>query len=234
MRVSVVVPAYNEKKLLPSCLESLKSQTHPCEIVVCDNGSTDGSLDIARKYADKVIEEEKRGALFALNTGLRNASGDLLAITGADCVVPKDWIERFVEQFRDQFEPVVAWDGNVDPLEDRHSIYFSMMNYAEKICIRLGLWFVIQGANFMIRKEIIEQAGYFDSSVEVFEENGLFKKIKKMGKVRFVTKNPIKASTRRVDECGKMHLILFGFRQMLNLTVSKRTDTSQFKVVRQC
>lgn len=232
MRVSVVVPAYNEKKLLPGCLESLKSQTHPCEIVVCDNGSTDGSLDIARKFADKVIVEEKRGALFALNTGLRNASGDLLAITGADCVVTSDWIERFVEQFRDP--DVIGCYGPVDPLEGRHSIYFSLMNYAEKICIRLGLWFVIQGANFMIRKEMMERAGYFDPSVEVFEENGLFKKIKKMGKVRFVTKNPIKASTRRVDECGKMHLILFGFRQMFKLTVSKRTDTSQFKVVRQC
>lgn len=232
MRVSVVVPSYNEKKLLPGCLESLKNQSHPCEIVVCDNGSTDGSLDIARKYADRVIVEEKRGALFALNTGLRNASGDLLAITGADCAVPPDWIERFVKQFKDP--DVIGCYGPVDPLEDRHSVYFSLMNYAEKICIRLGLWFVIQGANFIIRKEAMERAGYFDPSVEVFEENGLFKKIKKMGKVRFVTKNPIKASTRRVDECGKMHLILFGFRQMLNLTVSKRTDTSQFKVVRQC
>ncbi|MBN2331461.1 MAG: glycosyltransferase family 2 protein [Candidatus Aenigmarchaeota archaeon] len=232
MRVSVIVPAYNEKKLLPGCLESLKSQSHPCEIVVCDNGSTDGSIKIASKYADKVVVEKRRGALFALNTGLQNASGDLLAITGADCIVPPDWVETFVKQFGKH--DVIGCYGPVDPLEDRHGRYFSLMNYAEKACIRLGLWFVIQGANFMVRKEIMEKAGYFDPSVEVFEENGMFRKIKKLGKVRFVSKNPIKASTRRVDECGKLHLILFGLRQMLSLTVSRRTDTSRFKVVRQC
>jgi glycosyltransferase involved in cell wall biosynthesis len=232
MRVSVVVPSYNEKQLLPGCLESLKSQSHPCEVVVCDNGSSDGSYEIARKHADRVVREEKRGALYALNKGLKSSSGDLLAITGADCVVPPDWIERFVQQFRDP--GVIACYGPVDPLEKRHSVYFSMMNYAEKMCIRLGLWFVIQGANFIVKRNVMERAGYFDPDVEVFEENGLFRKINKMGKVKFISRNPIKASTRRVDECGKMHLILFGAAQMFKLTVSSRTDTSRFKVVRQC
>ena len=231
MRVSVVVPAYNEEKMLPQCLESLKRQTHPCEIVVCDNDSTDRTPEIARKYADKVVTEKRKGALHALNTALKAASGELIAITGADCVVPNDWISRFVRQFRDT--EVIGCYGPVDPLEDRHTMYFSMMNYAEKICIRLGLSFVIQGANFMVRKEIMERVGYFDPSIEVFEENGLFRKIKKMGKLKFVTSNPIRASTRRVDACGKGRLMLFGARQMFNMTLMKRTDTSEFKVVRQ-
>ncbi len=231
MRVSVVVPVYNEKRLLRGCLESLRKQTYPCEIIVSDNGSDDGSYGIAKRYADKVVMEKRRGTLYALNAGLKSASGDLLAITGADCVVPPDWVERFVARFRDP-ETICCY-GPIDPLEDRHGLYFSMMNYAEKICIRTGLWFVIQGANFMIKREIMEKAGYFNPSVEVFEENGLFRKIKKMGKVRFVTSNPVKASTRRVDECGKVRLVILGAMQMLKLTMLNRTGTSEFKVVRQ-
>jgi glycosyltransferase involved in cell wall biosynthesis len=230
MRVSVVVPAYNEEKLLPLCLESLKRQTHPCEIVVCDNNSTDRTSEIARRYADKVLKEKRKGALHALNTGLKAATGELIAITGADCVVPDDWVASFVRHFQDP--GVIGCYGPVDPLEGRHGRYFSMMNYAEKICIRLGLSFVIQGANFMIRSEILARAGYFDPAIEVFEENGMFRKIKKMGKLKFITKNPIRASTRRVDACGKRRLVLFGARQMLSMAVTKRTDTSDFKVVR--
>jgi glycosyltransferase involved in cell wall biosynthesis len=231
MRVSVVVPAYNEEKLLPKCLKSLRKQSYPCEVVVCDNGSSDRTYEIAQKHADKALVERKRGALHAINKGAKSASGDLIAITGADCVVPPDWVKNFVRFFRDP--EVITCYGPVDPLEGRHHRYFSMMNYAEKICIRLGLWFVIQGANCMIRHDVLVKVGYFDTDVEVFEENGFFKKIRKLGKVKFVSKNPIKASGRRVDECGKLRLVMLGAGQMLKLTLFKRTGTSKFKVVRQ-
>jgi glycosyltransferase involved in cell wall biosynthesis len=230
MKVSVVVPAYNEEKMLGPCLRSLRSQTVPCEIVVCDNNSTDGTYGIAKRYAHKVVSEKRQGAAFALNTGLMAASGDFIAITGADCSVPPDWIENFLRHFNDG--ETIACYGPIDPLEDRHRIYFSAMNYAEKLCIRLGLWFVIQGANFIIRKDAMERAGYFNPEVELFEENGFFRKIRKMGRVRFVSGNPIRASTRRVDKCGKPFLIVLGARQMLKLTLLKRTDTSQFAPVR--
>ena len=71
-----------------------------------------------------------------------------------------------------------------------------------------------------------------DANIELFEENGLFKKIRGFGKVRFVSDNRIKASVRRVDECGKLHLITLGVRQMLKLTLFNRTDAAGFKVIR--
>jgi glycosyltransferase involved in cell wall biosynthesis len=230
MKVSVVVPAYNEEMYLPSCLQSLAAQTYPCEIVVCDNNSTDRTGDIAARYASRVVREKRQGAMHATNAGLRAASGDLLAVTGADCSVPPDWIERFLPHFRD--EGVIACYGPIDPLEGRHGLYFSAMNLAERVCIRLGLWFVIQGANFIVRKDIMEKAGYFDTKVELFEENGLFRKLKGMGMVKFVTSNPVKASSRRVDRFGKAFLIALGIRQMIKLTLSGKTDTSRFAPVR--
>lgn len=230
MKVSVVVPAYNEEKILGSCLRSLRSQTVDCEIVVCDNNSTDRTHEIAKKYAHRVIKEKKQGTMHALNSGTKIARGDLIAITGADCEVPANWIESFMPYFRD--DRVIACYGPIDPLEDKHKRYFSMLNYAEKICIKLGLWFVIQGANFMVRRDILESAGHFDTAVKVFEENGLFKKIRKMGKVKFISKNAVKASTRRVEECGKLSLVLLGIRQMFKLSVYKRTDDHHFRAVR--
>jgi glycosyltransferase involved in cell wall biosynthesis len=230
MRVSVVVPAYNEEKMLSRCLESLKAQTHPCEIVVCDNNSGDRTREMAARHADRVVVEKEPGALHALNTGMRHASGDLIAVTGADCVVPPDWVEKFARRFSDPV--MVGCYGPVNSLEGRHSRYFSAMNYVEKACIRTGLWFVIQGANCMLRRDVLEKVGYFDPSVKVFEENGLFRKIKKHGKVRFVTSNPIRASGRRIDECGKVRLVLLGASQMVKLTLTRKTGTSKFKVVR--
>ena len=230
MRVSVVVPAYNEEALLGQCLRSLRAQTVPCEVVVCDNNSTDGTNEIARSLAHKVVMEKRQGAVYALNSGMKAASGDLIAITGADCRVPEDWIERFLPFFGDR--RVIACYGPIDPLEGRHRVYFSVLNYAEKVCIRTGLWFVIQGANFIARRHVLQQTGYFNPEVELFEENGFYRKIRKLGRVRFVTGNPVRASTRRVDDCGKLSLILLGVKQMIKLTLLKRTDASQFRAVR--
>lgn len=230
MEVSVVVPAFNEERMLDQTLRSLKYQTVPCEIVVCDNNSTDNTFEIAKKYADKALREKRQGATHALNKGMKSSSGDLVAITGADCVVPPNWVENFIKVFKDP--NVIACYGPVNPLENRHKTYFSILNYAEMICIKTGLWFVVQGANCMFRRDILEKVGYFDPNVELFEENGFFKRIRKMGKIKFLKRNFIKASTRRVDECGKHHLVRLGVRQMIKLTFKKRTDATRFKAVR--
>ena len=230
MKVTVVVPAYNEESILERCLLSLRSQTVPCEIVVCDNNSTDRTHEIAMRLAHKVVRERKQGPLHALNAGARAASGDLIAITGADCTVPPTWVESFLRNFSDP--RTVACYGPIDPLEGRHRLYFSAMNIAERLCIRTGLWFVIQGANFMARREAAEKAGWFDPRVELFEENGFFRKIRRQGKVRFVNGNRVRASVRRMDESGKLRLIVLGASQMIRLTLSGRTDASSFGAVR--
>jgi glycosyltransferase involved in cell wall biosynthesis len=93
--VSVVVPVYNGAHCLPRCLDSLFAQTHPrIEILVVDDGSTDGSPDRVKAPARVLSTGGRKGAGAARNIGAQAATGEVLCFTDADVVAPPDWIEK--------------------------------------------------------------------------------------------------------------------------------------------
>jgi glycosyltransferase involved in cell wall biosynthesis len=95
MKISVVIPAYNEEKLLGKCLKSLKNQTEkPFEIIVVDNNSTDKTAEIAKKMGARVIEEKQQGISFSRNAGFDAAKGGIIARIDADTTAPTNWLER--------------------------------------------------------------------------------------------------------------------------------------------
>lgn len=108
IRVSVVLPAYNEEKLLARCLESLQNQTvAPYEIIVVDNNSIDATAQIARKNGAIVVKETRQGIAWARDAGFNHASGDIIARCDADCTAPPEWIEKITSYY--QTTPREAW-----------------------------------------------------------------------------------------------------------------------------
>jgi len=102
MKVSVVIPAYNEEKRLAECLQSIKGQIEQAdEIIVIDNNSTDNTTQIAKSFGVKVVEEKKQGMIPARNRGFNEAMGDIIARTDADSHVPPDWIKKIKKHFTD-------------------------------------------------------------------------------------------------------------------------------------
>ncbi|HEX8856997.1 MAG TPA: glycosyltransferase family 2 protein [Thermoleophilaceae bacterium] len=95
---TVVIPNWNGAHWLPGCLASLEAQTvRPAEIVVVDNGSTDGSLELlrSRSPALRVIELGRNtGFAFAANRGIEAAGGDTVALVNTDVELAPDWLER--------------------------------------------------------------------------------------------------------------------------------------------
>ena len=101
MRISVVIPAYNEEKYIQACLESLMKQTKkPFEIIVVNNNSTDNTAKIARSFDGvDVINAKVQGITPTRNAGFNAAKGDIIARTDADTLVPEDWIEHIERLF---------------------------------------------------------------------------------------------------------------------------------------
>ena len=103
-RVSVVVPAYNAAETLPSCLAALANQTCPAsdyELIVVDDGSTDGTADIARAAGVQVITQSNAGPAAARNRGAAAARGELLLFTDSDCAPTPGWIAALIAAFAD-------------------------------------------------------------------------------------------------------------------------------------
>lgn len=118
MRVSVVVCSYNGSNKIGACLTGLMAQSHPAnEIIVVDDGSTDATADVARRFGVHVLRHDRnRGPAAARNTGIRAATGDILAFTDDDCIPHHDWIAGVVAAHeRYQGSTVVAIGGPIAP-----------------------------------------------------------------------------------------------------------------------
>ncbi|MGI6509986.1 MAG: glycosyltransferase [Erysipelotrichaceae bacterium] len=104
MKISIIVPVYNVEKQLPKCLDSLINQTYKnIEINLIDNNSTDNSLKICQKYAEKderikIYHQPLQGAANARNLGLEKATGELIGFVDSDDYADLNMYQLLIEQ----------------------------------------------------------------------------------------------------------------------------------------
>ncbi len=105
-RMSIIIPHWNGKHHLETCLSALQAQTYPnIEVILADNASTDGSQAYVREYfPDTIIEQlpENRGFTGACNAGIRIASGEYIALLNNDTEVDSNWAAEVVAAFERQ------------------------------------------------------------------------------------------------------------------------------------
>ena len=95
MKISVVIPAYNEEKYIRNSLNSLKQQVEqPDEIIIVDNLSQDKTILIAKEFNVKVIEGRTKGIGHARSIGFDTVQNEIIARCDADTVVPSNWIKK--------------------------------------------------------------------------------------------------------------------------------------------
>ena len=101
MKISIVIPSYNQSPYLSSAINSALDQTVKAhEIIVVDDGSTDNSLDVARSFEDlgvRVISQLNKGLSSARNTGIMNATGDYILPLDADDMLIENAIEKITQ-----------------------------------------------------------------------------------------------------------------------------------------
>jgi cellulose synthase/poly-beta-1,6-N-acetylglucosamine synthase-like glycosyltransferase/peptidoglycan/xylan/chitin deacetylase (PgdA/CDA1 family) len=114
--VSVVVPAYNESAGIADTLASLLESDHPVEIIVVDDGSTDGTADIAESVGDprvRVVRQANAGKAAALNTGIAHARHELVVMMDGDTVFEPGTVRRLVQPFADPRVGAVAGNAKI-------------------------------------------------------------------------------------------------------------------------
>ena len=131
--ISVIIPAYNAGDTLGGCLAALEAQSltrNQYEIIVVDDGSTDRTAEIARRYDVRLVRQPNAGPAAARNRGAQAARGEILLFTDADCEPAPDWIERMLAPFRD---PEVAGAKGVYRTRQRKPVArFVQLEYEDK------------------------------------------------------------------------------------------------------
>lgn len=171
--ISVIVPAYNAEATLGRCLAALSDQTHPPdEVIIVDDGSTDGTAELAHRYAlrqgsqpsVRVISQDNAGPAAARNAGGRVAQGDLLLFTDADCVPAPDWVARLAAAFAD---PSVAGAKGVYQTSQAELVArFVQIEYEDKYDRMRGRERIdfVDTYSAGYRRAIFLQAGGFDTT----------------------------------------------------------------------
>ena len=181
--VSVVIATYNRRKYLRYALESILSQTYTnLEVIVVDDGSTDGSENLVKSYNDKRIKyiyQENGGQNNAKNTGLCSAKGKYLSILDSDDIWHSQKVEKQVKVLEAKPDVGLVYCGTniIDEdnnLIDTQPMVFYRGNVVDKLMMKN---FLYNGSNAMYRAECIYKTGVFDNSVKRMTDWDLYLRI---------------------------------------------------------
>ncbi|TFG15179.1 MAG: glycosyltransferase [Promethearchaeota archaeon] len=228
MVISIIIITLNEIENIEKTIEMAKNSAKmssgsviPIEIIVSDGGSEDGTIEIAKELADKVVIGP-RGRYLQLNTGAKLAEADILLFLHADTLLPKGAILRIVHQLKD---PNLIGGGfkknwNWKPYVKRSS-FLKFMNYFWEA---MGNWLVRVFKSFpgdnaiFVRKNVFDEIKGF-KPLWICEDFDFSRRLKKYGKHRIIYfPFPVLTSTRRFEKYGffkvvfMWHLIYFLWR----------------------
>jgi len=170
--VSIIVPVYNGALTIEECIKSLLNLEYPedkYEIIIVDNNSTDTTLEIVKKYPVKLFHDGKQSSYAARNLGIKNAKGEIVAFTDADCIVDKMWLEQMVKNFEDETTAgvggeILAYNPKniVEHYLDKSDILSQKSSFDCKF-VNLKMPFIAT-ANAAYKMEILNEIGAFDDS----------------------------------------------------------------------
>lgn len=169
-KISVITPSFNQANFIKRTIQSVLSQDYPnFEYIVMDGGSTDGTVDILKKYLDKITwkSEKDNGQSDAINKGLKIATGDIVAYLNSDDTYEPGALSKVAEFFRQNPDKKWAYgkckiiDENDREIRKWITAYknFMLKKYSYKKLLTEN--FISQPATFW-KKELHDDLGYFD------------------------------------------------------------------------
>ncbi len=187
MKISVIVPVYNEEKIIHGTLENL-SKHSPGEIIVVDGGSTDGTVPIASQWA-KVIRSSK-GRAHQMNIGARCAKGDVFLFLHADTRLPEYGLEKIMREISEGSEA-----GRFRMCFDDRSWLFKIYESYTRFH-----FFSYGDQGFFVTRNVFETLAGFNESVP-FEDIDFYRRLRRLTKP-VIIEDPVVTSARRFSNVG--------------------------------
>jgi glycosyltransferase involved in cell wall biosynthesis len=162
MKISVIIPVYNGERWVAQCIENMLGQSYKnLEVIVVDDGSTDGSAAIAAKYPVKLIRQANGGVSAARNAGIDAATGEYIHFMDVDDLINIDYYERMVEAVLCT-DADMAFGGMVHEATTRLTRSFSENWLATVPEDRFSITGVVHNGccvRYIIRKSLLESTG---------------------------------------------------------------------------
>jgi glycosyltransferase involved in cell wall biosynthesis len=226
MKISIVIPAYNEEKCLPVTLEkigaTLAATGCDSEVIVVDNQSTDETARIAESFGAKVFTETEHNIARVRNTGAKNSTGDILVFVDADTLVPETLFQVIADQMKNEkcFGGAVAVD--FEPFERKWMKYYLRGGELWQIVFNWKL-----GATQFCRKSVFHEIDGYDETIFMSEDVQFYRQLTKYAKQKdahlfFVEEPRVVTSARRFDKMSLWKTLLLTNPMFFILTSRKK------------
>lgn len=217
--LSIIIPTLNEENYIPFLLESIKKQSlnDNFEVIFSDGGSEDNTVEIAEKNGCKVISKRANLPAIGKNNGANNARGDLIFFIDADVVLPENFLENALAEFKKR--NLEAASFYLKSENKFHNFLFHLLyNLPAKITEKI----FPQAMNIiLVKKDIHQKIGGFDEEIRLGEELDYVRRGAEIGKFGILRSVKILASTRRYQQDGwfrtwfkyflcQLHMIFLG------------------------
>lgn len=231
MKASIVIPAYNEEKYLAQAIDAALLQDYPdFEVIVVDNASTDNTAEIARAYGARItlVQEPKKGLLFAREAGRSNATGEVIVQMDADCIPDPGLVTRGMKHFENKnivglTGPYIFFDANKSfqlALLVLQNIFSRAGNFLAQIS---GKGALLTGGNSFIRATSLAEIGGYDTTILFYGEDAdTAKRLSKKGRIVFDTKLKMNTSARRFKAMGAFELTKIYFNNFMSVMMRNR------------
>jgi glycosyltransferase involved in cell wall biosynthesis len=244
MKLSFVIPAFNEEKNIGRCLESIfkekNGKDYNIEIIVVNNASTDRTKKIAQSFPGvKVIDEQCKGIVWARRAGYIAAKGDLIANIDADNFLSPCWIDKVLYQFKNN-PRLLALSGPYTYYDFSlfRSLLVKIYYFAGKIIYLLTRCFfhsgvMLQGGNYVIKKSALKKIGGYDTSIKFYgEDTDIACRVSKLGQVKFTFGLTMFSSARRLKEEGLIKMTLRYSLNYLWMIIFKKPFSKEYQDIR--
>jgi len=181
--VTVIIPAFNEEKMLARCLASLGELDWPgqaLQVIVADNGSTDQTRQVARSMDAVVLKDSGATVAGLRNLGARHAQGEILAFVDADCTVARGWLRAAGRYFKD--DQTVAW-GSPPEVPEKATWVQQAWYLLRKKSQEVETVDWLESMNLFVKKEDFTRVGGFNAELVTCEDVDLSYRLSALGRI---------------------------------------------------
>lgn len=236
IKISLIIPAYNEEKYLGECLASAikNSKGQFTEIIVVDNNSTDRTKEVAESYSGvKVIFGAEKGLTKARQYGYLASVGDILAYVDADTRMPEGWCEQIKEEFN-KYSDLALLSGPYFYFDQSKILAWGVRLYyflAWPVYFLIG--YMATGGNFAIKREVLDKMNGFDTTISFHgEDTNLARRAHQFGRVRFKLGFVMPTSGRRLAGDGLLKTAWVYVLNFFSEVLRHKPATGEYKDIR--